>query len=104
MPLVMKQVFHCPDKSFGRPLSIVLEVISRIPFKDVDDMSLFQQLLLTADGRGDGSQNRCARTLLAVAETEIESIGLRLMNSGIVEPILIPHRRRGGNDCIEGLV
>lgn len=39
MPLAVKQTFHCPNKSFGRPLSIVLEMIAGIPLEGVDDMS-----------------------------------------------------------------
>ena len=102
--LAMKQIFHCPYKPFGRPLTIVLEMVPGIPLKGVSDMSLLQELLLTADGRGDGRQNGRARALLTIAETEIEGTGLRLMSGGIVEPILIPHRWRSGHNSVERLV
>ena len=53
----MKQIFHCPDKAYIRPLSIVLEMVAGIPLESVDDMSLLQKLLLMADSRSDGRQN-----------------------------------------------
>ena len=55
--LAMKQIFHCPDKAFGRPFSIVLEMVAGIPLESVDDMSLLQKLLLMADSRSYCRQN-----------------------------------------------
>ena len=94
---------HCPHESLGGAYTVVLEVVAGIPFEDIRDMSFVQELLLTPDGRTDGGKDGRARTFFPVAKTQIEGLRLRRVRCGIVEPILIPHRRRGSNNGFEGL-